>query len=425
MARDAVMQNASEAGTNALPVIFIVIVSLLLVGTLLGLLWYLYRLRDQFFAACKEAEDLALFASHPMGLPAGSVRSTLALVIVVISVGYIIINRDIPNALTAVLGTVLGFYFGTRSVSGRTQADEVLENEVERLKTSRNEVVETQQKTQVGEMVERIGKGIAMTKTVTAVLPKNLREKYEGLIDKMEQGAETVKDLAGAGSLSVALERANAIFDLFKSENPVKERVEKAMGSFGRVLGTAVPSLGLITGIVKVGANLTGMAYQKWKARILHLPFSPAVLPPALIDANTGFVLLLKSPILKEAFRPELEANDRPFMEEAATAFLQEESMDQLWTTYKDRFESRAAFEEGVEAFRRAAADMELEQVIEAEQLAEVGGYESLVSTVDRLHADDEARADLDALVTVFEGLQRNGEPVLSILEKVKKEVTS
>ena len=86
-----------------------------------------------------------------------------------------------------------------------------------------------------------------------------------------------------------------------------------------------------------MGANLTGIAYQKWKARILYLPFSPAALPPASIDANTGFVLFLKSPTLKEAFRPELEANDR--------------------------FESRAAFEKGVDEFRRAVADLELDEV--------------------------------------------------------------
>lgn len=419
------MQNTPEAGADALPVVFIVVVSLLLVGTLLGLLWYLYRLRDQFFAACEEADDLALFARHPMGLPAGSVRSTLALVIVVISVGYIIINRDIPNALTAVLGTVLGFYFGTRSISGRTQADEVLENEVERLKTSRSEVVEVQQKAQIEEMLERIGKGIAMTKTVIAVLPRGLRGKYEGLVETMEQGAKTVRDLAGAGSLSAALERANAIFDVFKSENPVKEQVEKAMDSFDRVLATGGAPLELIGSIVKVSANLTGMTYQKWKARILHLPFSPAVLPPPLIDAPTGFTLFLKSPVLSDAFRTELEANNRSFMKKATTAFLEEETMDELWSRYKDRFELRAVFERSVEAFRRTAADIELEAVIATESLAAAGGYESMVSTIDHLHEDDEARADLDALVTVFEGLQRSGEPVLSILDKVKVEVAS
>ena len=99
--------------------------------------------------------------------------------------------------------------------------------------------------------------------------------------------------------------------------------------------------------------------------------------------------------------------------------------MDELWSRYKDRFELRAVFERSVEAFRRTAADIELEAVIAAESLAAAGGYESMVSTVDQLHEDDEARADLDALVTVFEGLQRCGEPVLSILDKVKVEVTS
>jgi superfamily I DNA/RNA helicase len=149
------------------------------------------------------------------------------------------------------------------------------------------------------------------------------------------------------------------------------------------------------------------------------------VLPPPLIDAPTGFTLFLKSPVLSDAFRMELEANNRSFMKKATTAFLEEEAMDELWSRYKDRFDLRAAFERSVEAFRRTAADIELEAVIAAESLAAAGGYESMVSTVDQLHEDDEARADLDALVTVFEGLQRSGEPVLSILDKVRVEVAS
>ncbi len=65
----------------------------------------------------------------------------------------------------------------------------------------------------------------------------------------------------------------------------------------------------MISALAGVSTKLAGVAYQKWKASILHLPFSPAVIPLDVVDANTGFVLFLNSPIFKKAFVRELEGN--------------------------------------------------------------------------------------------------------------------
>ena len=117
-------------------------------------------------------------------------------------------------------------------------------------------------------------------------------------------------------------------------------------------------------------------------------------------------------------------------MKSAVEEFLRQENMETLWTKYQNRFESREQLEAGLEEFRQAAANLELKKAIDSApglpaELAEVGGPDSLLSHLDGLYADSDARADLDALVTVVEGLQQNGEPVQSIFEKVQKEVSS
>lgn len=49
-----------------------------------------------------------------LGLPAGSVRAILALSITGVSLVSVIINGEIPQSLVAILGSVLGFYFGAK-----------------------------------------------------------------------------------------------------------------------------------------------------------------------------------------------------------------------------------------------------------------------------------------------------------------------
>lgn len=50
----------------------------------------------------------------PLGLPGGSVRAMLAILIVGASVAYLFINKELPTGLVGVLGAVVGFYFASR-----------------------------------------------------------------------------------------------------------------------------------------------------------------------------------------------------------------------------------------------------------------------------------------------------------------------
>lgn len=392
-----------------------------------GFLGYMYVLQRRFLEACRTEKQMALFFESPAGLPVGTVRSVLALLIVTISLYFIVLQAfrglSFPESLTALIGAVIGFYFGGRSAAGKGE-DGALREQVTQVQAERDQAVVEKETGQVGALLKKVQKGIALSKAAAAILPAKARGKYEETIARLEQGVTVVEGLSKVGAVAEAVTKAEEVFGLFRTANPVRDLVEKASRSFGRVLGSAVPSLAVIRGIVGVSAKLVGVAYQKWKARILRLPFSPAVIPLEVVDANTGFVLFLRSPTFKNAFARELEANDRPFMEAAVREFLRQEDMEALWTRHKDRFESREQFEEGVEEFRRAAADAELKRAVDPALLAEVGGYEPLMAALDRISADPEAGADLDALVTVAEGLGRYNEPVKAVFDKVLEEVS-
>jgi hypothetical protein len=419
---------------------------ILLLLIIAGLLWYLYRLQRQIFDALqKKGADgetdrgqLEILFQYPLGLPAGTVRSMLAMLIVIISLCLIVIQTfiggvEFPAALTAVLGTVLGFYFGARSTA--REQEEALRGEIkesqsrlEEVARERDAAMEEKEASEKGTLakadaiVADVKTGIAWTKEIAEMLPGNIGKKYIDKIEKVEQGVKAVEKITGVAE---KVTEAAKVLEVFKSNNPVREIIEKASQSFGRTIGGAIPALGLISAVVGVSAKLGQNAYQRWKARILHLPFSPAVTPLQVVDANTCFVLFLKSPILKAAFSDALSANDRPLIKEAADGFIREADTEALWQTYHNRFESRAQFEAGLEEFRLAAADLGLKQDIDAELLKGVGDYDKLMASLDRIDANAEAQADLHQLVTIIDGLKQKNEPVLSIFEKAQEEMSS
>ncbi len=393
------------------------------IGVIGGFLWYMHKLQDRFFEGCKEEKHMALFFESPAGLPAGTVRSVLALIIVTISLYFIVVGTftgtGFPETLTTVLGTVIGFYFGARSSSKGSEQAQL--DQVKAYQEDRDKAM-----TQHGDnLAGKIQKGIAMTKVAVDLLPDDLKKKYSGVIGKLENGLSSVKDLSKLGNAVQAVDKAKEVFDAFRKENPVKDIVKKASLSFATVLGGSVPPVAIIGAVVAVGTALAGVAYQKWKSRILHAPFSPADTPLKIVDANTGFTLFLKCPIFKKAFMPELEANNRPFIGDAVKDFLGPTEKTTLWNQYKDRFESMEEFEAGLDEFRRAAVDLEIKNEIPPELLTEVGGYENLVASIDKIHANPEAKADLDAVFMISQGLQQKGEPVKSIFKKVREDIES
>ncbi|MFB6098002.1 MAG: hypothetical protein ABEK84_02610, partial [Salinibacter sp.] len=377
-----------------------------LVITLGGLVVYLYRLRSDFYRACVETDNLLLFADCPMGLPVGSVRSTLALLIVLFAVGYIGVTglTEPPQFLTAIVSTVLGFYFGSRSSSeSRKDIKSVLDKMGRRPlvstgsgpstpttgesaepssveppssgpsasaptspKPSTDTAPPPARRQEAQQLLSRLQDGLSITEVARSVLPRPLRKQFSSLVQALRNGVDTVEGLMKADSVEEALQEGKKLLERYRKENPVRKTIEDALGSFDNVLGAAVKPLPLIGSIVNVAASVKTQLYDRWRARILHLSFEPSDLPIERVDANTGFTLLVNTPIMKEAFREELEANDRSFLENTAEELLSTGELESLWQNYSDRFESRQQFEDGVAVLRREAADLELKEELDS-----------------------------------------------------------
>lgn len=390
-------------------------------------LWYMFYLQKKFLKACEEKNQLSSFISAPAGLPTGSVRSILTLLIIIFSLYMFTLQAfkvkigdvavQFPEALAAILSAIIGFYFGSRTASKGSET--ALDEAQAQLQTAQNK----QDEGKAQSLVKDVGSKLRTAQTVLNFLPEDLRNKFSPTLNKAVGVVGSAENLLQNESFSKAADKAVDAINIFKKESPIREIISKAAKSFGSVV-SGIPPLAIIGAVVGVSGVLAGAAYNRWRARILNAPFSPTVAPLKLMDADTAFFLHLNIPILKTAFREKLESRDGPFLEKVTQDFITKESFD-IWPEYQQYFDSMEAFEEGVQQFRMAAATSQMESEIDPSLLAEVGGYKPFMEAVDKLRNDPQSAGDLDLLMEVTDNLKKSqtDEPLHKIFDDARKEI--
>jgi hypothetical protein len=427
---------AQQQSSFWLMLIFLVVVGLLVAG----IFAYVFRLQANFLKICTDTQQPTLFAQAPAGLPTGTVRSLIALFIVLTAVFMILLTikggpfQNFPEVLGGVLGTVLGFYFGSRTASSASERETT--RELSQLSEQRNQAMEqaeaSEQRSQVivqaeatrlDRTVQTVKEGLAVANIIKAVLPENLRSPAEAVIGKVEGGLKIVDELKSAGNVGGAVEKAIGLVKDVSKEGGIATLLAKAAGSFGVALGGAVPPLALAVSVATVAARLTGAAYERWIARVLDAPYTPALFPPSAIDANTGLILLRKSPRFAAAFAPEMQQGDRAFVLDFVQTALSEAGSEAIRDKYPGRFATLQEIDEALDQFQQAAIELEVSKDITNEMAADVGGVEPLMRTVDRIHAHPEAQADMDALVLMIDKLRQSDQPVEKLVREARQEV--
>jgi hypothetical protein len=287
------------------------------------------------------------------------VRSLIALLVIFASIGFaaftLIQGKPFPEIMSAVLGTVLGFYFGSRTAHGG-EGHEMLD----RIDAS----------SRLREQAARLRSG--------AALPGPLRPEAEPPAVRSEA----------------------------RIAEPLRLALARAARSFAAVPGTGLRPGALAAALAAMATRLHGAAYERWLARALHAPWNPRLLPSQALEPGVAVELVRAAPIFARAFAPELAADDRLALRRLVERALAEGSAEEAWAS--TRFLDRATFEAGLAELRRAALEREVARDLGGE-IAGVGSVRRLLAALDRLHADSAAQRDLDALMVIADQLKRGG----------------
>jgi hypothetical protein len=360
----------------------IVLLSVVLV-LIVALCTYIGVLHKNLMIALRDAtitqERLTILSDLPGGVPEGTIRATLSVFIVVLCVGALVFLRGIGVEATGeigtVLGSVLGFYFWTRTsgepdraalgkqatviaslddrnreLQEQGKAAEQQAVQVRQEADQRVREADTQVQTAVSTATEASDRLVKARSTLrmlrvaaqaaAAVAPDEpLVARAKDVADRLDQGfqaAETALRDRDPASIASAASAAEDLIKTVGADHPAAVILGDGLGAFGRVLGVAATAgiggpIGLVAalGFGSLRAFQQGTEYyERWKALVLERTYTPNLFPAGAIDAPTARSAIEASPIFARIFAPQMMGADwRPHAVAIAEAALRRDDL--------------------------------------------------------------------------------------------------
>lgn len=337
-----------------------------LVGT--GMVSFLWWLSSRYFRllgfAGENIDKVAQLKDLPMGLPEGTVRAVLALIVAVVGLPLLLFSSqlgttpEIAGYLNGIITGVFGYYFGTRaaastattnnnSVASAQQAAQEQTRQAERAQNDADQKMQLAEKIQstadVDPLLDKAQRQLALAKALLAMLPQTnslptglgdvLPGDLNNTITRAESIINALRNLSKKDVTPDQLDELNQVVNILTgATSPLSVLLNKA----APLVAPAMPALGPIAGIVMllgVGAKLGSDQFKRWRARVLAAPLAqglvesgtltlpltraalknaPAAIPffaarpPAEVDSVLANMLAADDPVsvLNEAYGP-------------------------------------------------------------------------------------------------------------------------
>lgn len=387
--------------------------------------------RDLARLAIEKGQPVGDLGAPPLGMPEGSVRAAIAVLIIVVSlalVGALIAGNlggrpvDPPDLIATLVGSVLGFYFGSRQsaetrkaldgaieqAQSRTeQADRVAEQSFQAI---RDTAMVTASNAGAGgarpadanpSTIEKIASraegAIALASAVAAILPPERGKTLSDVASSARTAVEAARTLLGQNRQTEALvEARKGDVEVESSLRSIFGSAVEGLGAVSSLLGPALPPAALILALTRIGVGLGGRAYERWRNEMLGAPHSPELFPPGELTPQEAWAFIDQVPILASAFAAERQRVDNAFAGRFLEAALSEADAGAVLA--REEFLTTAA------GPRQAASGVDLDR----EMLAEaVVAFQKLVRA-DRLRRE------------VAAGSGENAEGVLGAVDAIQ-----
>ncbi|MBW8847678.1 MAG: hypothetical protein JF607_22180 [Burkholderiales bacterium] len=325
------------------------VVAVLIFGVGIAAAVFLWWLSARFFALIEgkslDAASLAAVKDLPMGLPEGTVRAVLALVVAVVGLPLLLFSNAvgmdtaIAGYVNGIITGVFGFYFGTRTTGVPAQAvEKIAEANREALQqtkiaavakesanqaqteadAAKQELGEAEQRADASNgQVERAGKfdstlstlkrhlGLSKTLlfTLGPLLPKGLLpDDLDKTIDAADRAVTAVQGVTAATATG---DQLAALTDAFESltgteKSPLGALLSRASPLLQSVL-PAIPGLGAAAGLatlISLGVKLGSSQFQRWRARVLAAPLAQGLIEFGALSPELVRSALNRSPLL-------------------------------------------------------------------------------------------------------------------------------
>ena len=379
--------------------------------------------------------------SLPLGLPEGTVRAALGLVIVTLGLTAILFQRPLGLASTGeiagLLGTVLGFYFGARGAgverereaeaareaegrAARAEAEaRAAAREAEAARSRSEQEIATHDAAREGlSAAARLASGVkAAAEAIAAADPSSNLAREAARAAALAETTLAAVQAGQSGDLAEAAQRVATLAQALAPANPLVSLAAETARGIAPALAR-VPALAAAVGgpVGLVGAVLAGGLqaaqvgaehYRRWVARVLDRPYGLDLYPEGLADAPMSLAALERAPIFARIYRDMLATRDLAAARALMGAALAPDAADRLVAgegALPPRpigadagFASERELEEGLAEYRRALIDGLLDSADPRPVSVPLPAGPRLVAQSDLRAVLDAAREDLGA----------------------------
>jgi hypothetical protein len=381
--------GAALSGVQLVPTV--VAVLFFLVGlSFAAFLWWVVGRYFNIVTSGKVSPDiLATLKDLPVGLPEGTVRAILALIVAVIGLPLLLfshvltLNSEISGYINGIIAGVFGYYFGSRTTgipnkalnqivdaNGRAVQAESDRNDAQQAAADAQAQAGTASRAATfGPAVSKLQRDVSIGSTILDVIAPALPAGI------LPAGLSTALTTA-----KTALDAVNGVTAATATDSQ-QQTVQTALGALlgssgsgtsalGSMISAAAPMLaglgipGLtpvsaLVALLSVGVKLGSAEYQRWRARVLAAPLAHGLVEFGTVTPDDAHAALLESPIFLKAFA---EVRDGPgFDANLADKVLRDNALDLLWQQYgggtsgqPPLFSSQSELEAGLVEFDQA-----------------------------------------------------------------------
>jgi hypothetical protein len=353
------------AGANVLETIVAMLV--FFVGlAFAGFLWWVV---GRYFALVASGKELSSLKDLPMGLPEGSIRSLLAMIVAVVGIPLLVFSEamhlsgTVSGYLNGIITGVFGFYFGTRAAGSSGQAlNQIADarNRADQAEDERDQAVATAdaatsdaaaskqqadaatRSSGFAGTVSKLNREVAVASSILDVIapalpPGILPSGLSTVVNDARTALDTVK---GVTSDTVSDGQSQILQTAITAITGSGGGSAASLGSLIKTAapmlsGLAIPGIGAVTALtalISVGFKLGSAEFARWRARVLAAPLAHGLIEFGTVTPDDAHAALLSSPIFAKAFAEE---QDRPgFDADLADAVLRDDAVDRLWQRY-------------------------------------------------------------------------------------------
>jgi hypothetical protein len=338
--------------------------------SVIGLLWWLTDRYFELIAKGAVAADLSALRDSPLGLPEGTVRAALALIVALVGLPVLVfsntlqLDNAIAGYINGIISGVFGFYFGSRMPNASAAAvrqaaaatrlvDSASAAAQSRIAAIEAERDAAQRKGAKGPVVDQLTRHLELAKVlqdpIGPLLPAGLLPP--GFNATVAAADTALAALGGDTPDADAMQKAGAAADALLSGSAIGRLIKAAAPLTG---GTAAT----LASLLAVGWNLGASAYQRWNALLLGAPvtaslFDGGPVTPEELTAAIAAAGTLPGAWAQAVRDPGFSARLRPLAIAADAAGLLWAEFSAPATNDGGMFADRAEIVAGLDLLRR------------------------------------------------------------------------